>query len=216
MRVNIRNRMISRTMYVIGFVMGVFLLTSFIMTPDWGFFGHRKINRMAVFTLPPEMLQFYKKNIEFITEHAIDPDKRRYASKHEAVRHYIDIDSWGDNPFYDVPRIFEDALIKYAKYELVNGSDNNSVQVTYTRDSITFEANQKTVSCVTDTFRTFFRDSIMPDYYEGSWEISSSDLDILLPGFSSGSDISITDKFSEEGILPYHMNMMYLLVSKGF
>ena len=59
---------------------------------DWGFWGHRKINRMAVFTLPPDLIIFYKKHIEFITDHAVDPDKRRYASKHEAVRHYIDLD----------------------------------------------------------------------------------------------------------------------------
>ncbi|MCB9291128.1 MAG: hypothetical protein H6560_27735 [Lewinellaceae bacterium] len=50
---------------------------------------------MAAFTLPPEMIGFFKKNIEFITEHAVDPDKRRYATRHEAVRHYIDIDHWG-------------------------------------------------------------------------------------------------------------------------
>ena len=32
---------------------------------SWGFYGHKKINRMAVFTLPPEMLGFYKKHIEY-------------------------------------------------------------------------------------------------------------------------------------------------------
>ena len=33
----------------------------------WGFFGHKRINRYAVFTLPPEMLGFYKHHIEQIT-----------------------------------------------------------------------------------------------------------------------------------------------------
>ena len=41
----------------------------------WGFFGHKRINRIAVFTLPPEMFGFYKEHIEFLTEHAVDPDK---------------------------------------------------------------------------------------------------------------------------------------------
>ncbi len=54
---------------------GLFLLTS-LVPPKWGFFGHRRINRMAVFTLPPGLIPFYKKNLEFITEHAVDPDKR--------------------------------------------------------------------------------------------------------------------------------------------
>lgn len=43
---------------------------------SWGFFGHKKINRMAVLVLPTELMAFYKKHIEFITEHAVDPDKR--------------------------------------------------------------------------------------------------------------------------------------------
>ena len=31
------------------------------------------------FLLPPEMMVLFKPQIDFITEHAIDPDKRRYA-----------------------------------------------------------------------------------------------------------------------------------------
>ncbi len=62
--------------------------------PRWGFFGHRRINRLAVFTLPPEMMVLYKPNIEWLTEHAPDPDRRRYALKVEAPRHYIDLDVW--------------------------------------------------------------------------------------------------------------------------
>jgi hypothetical protein len=43
-----------------------------------GLYAHRQINYYAVFLLPPEMLIFYKKHISFISEHAVDPDKRRY------------------------------------------------------------------------------------------------------------------------------------------
>src|SRR5690606_11742694 len=60
-----------------------------------------------VFTLPPEMIKFYKKNIEYITEHAVDPDKRRYAVEGEAPRHYIDIDHYaedGQDPFEVMPK----------------------------------------------------------------------------------------------------------------
>ncbi len=216
MRIKFANNVISNTTILIGFVFGVLILTSFFSSPEWGFYGHRKINRMAVFTLPPEMIRFYKKNIEFITEHSIDPDKRRYASKHEAVRHYIDIDSWGDNPFYDVPRIFEDALIKYSEYSLINGSDKNSIKVAYSRDTVKFISNQKTYTCLTDTLRSFFRDSIMPNYYNGTWKIPNRDLNILFPGLTSSSDLSIKDRFSKEGILPYHLNMMYYWLVKAF
>lgn len=82
---------------------------------SWGFWGHRRINRMAVFTLPPEMMGFYKKHIEYITEHAVDPDKRRYAIPEEAPRHYIDIDHYGKFAFDSVPRFWKAAVAKYSE-----------------------------------------------------------------------------------------------------
>ena len=45
----------------------------------WGFYGHKRINRMACFTLPPELFPFFKKHIDFVSDHAVDPDRRRYA-----------------------------------------------------------------------------------------------------------------------------------------
>ncbi|MCB0683183.1 MAG: hypothetical protein KDC32_20110, partial [Saprospiraceae bacterium] len=86
----------------------------------WGFFGHRRINRLAVFTLPPEMIGFFKQHIEFVTEHAVDPDKRRYATRHEAVRHYMDMDHWGVYPFPEIPRNWLDALAQYTEVGLVD------------------------------------------------------------------------------------------------
>jgi hypothetical protein len=70
---------------------------------------------MAVFTLPPEMLTFYKKNIDFISEHAVDPDKRRYAVTDEAARHYIDIDHYGKDPFKNVPLFWSKAVEKFTE-----------------------------------------------------------------------------------------------------
>lgn len=82
---------------------------------SWGFFGHKRINRMAVFTLPTDMIGFYKKHIEFITEHAVDPDKRRYANKLEAPRHYIDIDHYGKDWDTIVPRYWKQAVNKFTE-----------------------------------------------------------------------------------------------------
>ncbi len=84
----------------------------------WGFFGHKRINRIATFTLPPEMFGFYKEHIEYLTEHAVDPDKRRYAVEGEAQRHYIDIDHYvhnGEDPFEVVPRRWRDAVTKFTE-----------------------------------------------------------------------------------------------------
>ena len=69
------------------------LLTALpIGSRSWGFFGHRNINRLAVYTLPSELMGFFKEHIEFVSEHAVDPDMRRYAIPEEAPRHYIDIE----------------------------------------------------------------------------------------------------------------------------
>lgn len=97
---------------------GIVLILIAIICQSWGFYGHKRINRMAVFTLPPEMVGFYKKNIEFVTAHAVDPDKRRYASKNEAPRHYIDIDHYekeGVNVFDIMPRNWFDAIEKFSE-----------------------------------------------------------------------------------------------------
>ena len=78
----------------------------------WGFWGHQHINNKAVFTLPKAMFGFFKTNIGFITEHAVDPDKRRYADPEEAPRHFIDIDRYGDHPFDSLPRTWKEAVEK--------------------------------------------------------------------------------------------------------
>jgi hypothetical protein len=77
---------------------------------QWGFYGHQLINRLAVFSLPPEMFSFYKHHIQFITENAVNPDRRRYAVEGEAERHYIDLDVYGDSALYTVPRSWQKAV----------------------------------------------------------------------------------------------------------
>ncbi|MET3874793.1 zinc dependent phospholipase C family protein [Chitinophaga sp. OAE865] len=79
----------------------------------WGFFAHQRINRLAVFCLPPEMMIFYKPHLEYITAHATDPDKRRYAVAEEGARHYIDIDLFDRPPYAQIPRNWADAVAKY-------------------------------------------------------------------------------------------------------
>lgn len=85
---------------------------------SWGFFAHKRINRMAVFTLPPEMFSFYKKHIDYITEHATDPDSRRNMVADEAPRHYIDLDHYGAHPFDSVPQFWKDAVKKFGEDSL--------------------------------------------------------------------------------------------------
>lgn len=91
------------------------LAVCFIATGFWGFFAHQRINRLAVFTLPPEMIGFYKKNIEYISETAVNPDRRRFSDPEEAPRHYIDIDHYGDSALLIMPRYFAKAIELYTE-----------------------------------------------------------------------------------------------------
>jgi len=84
----------------------------------WGFYAHKRINRMACYTLPPELFPFFKQHIDFISDHAVDADRRRYASAAEAARHYIDIDHYarqGEDPFAMVPRAWTAAVEKHSE-----------------------------------------------------------------------------------------------------
>lgn len=85
----------------------------------WGFYGHKHINYHAVFLLPPEMMIFFKKNIDFLTEHAVDPDKRRYSFAPEGPRHYIDIDRYGKYPYDSLPRKWNEAVARFSEDTLI-------------------------------------------------------------------------------------------------
>jgi hypothetical protein len=84
------------------------------LSSSWGFYAHYRINRLAVFTLPAAMEGFYKANIEYITQHAVSADKRRYVDSTEAPRHYFNADHYGKNPFAKIPQNWDDAAIKYS------------------------------------------------------------------------------------------------------
>ena len=103
---------LKRTLYV------VFLFLIVEICGSWGFFAHQKINRLAVFTLPKGLIGFYKKQIDYLSDHAVDPDKRRYADSLEAPRHYLDADHYGLHPFDTIPKKWADAVTKFGKDSL--------------------------------------------------------------------------------------------------
>lgn len=99
-------------------VFTLLLLSTYFSAYCWGFYAHQKINYYAVFLLPPEMMVLYKPNISFLSEHAVDPDKRRYAVKDEGPRHFIDIDHYGKYPYDGLPRKWKDAVSKFGEDSL--------------------------------------------------------------------------------------------------
>ena len=87
----------------------------------WGFLGHRFINNRAVFALPPQMFGFYKKHIDYITQHSVDPDSRRYMIADEACRHYLDCDRYEKAaPLDTIPHRWHEAIEKYTEDTLLS------------------------------------------------------------------------------------------------
>ena len=186
---------------------------------------------MAVFTLPPEMIGFYKKNIEFVTEHAVDPDKRRYATKHEAVRHYIDIDHWGTYPFEEVPRNWTDVLVKYTDIYIINGfldtirvfgnglTELKDGKLIYKQQPEGNYFNHRAVEIDEEVYETFIKEHVIDQYYEEEWKISCSEVKKLLGKQSKGvlcNKVLAKDRFSEYGILPYHLVKMQSRLTQAF
>ncbi|WP_154858165.1 zinc dependent phospholipase C family protein [Cyclobacterium xiamenense] len=87
----------------------VFLLSS-TRLPAWGFYAHKLINQQAIFSLPPELMVFFKPQASFLREKAVNPDRRRYAVKGEAEKHFIDLDVYGDSALQVLPRYWPDAV----------------------------------------------------------------------------------------------------------
>jgi len=94
------------------------ILLSFGMLYSWGFFAHKEINKLAIFSLPREMISFYKHHLDFIYENAVNPDKRRYAVEGEAARHYIDLEAYGDDYMKAIPKNWQEAVEKYSRDSL--------------------------------------------------------------------------------------------------
>lgn len=81
-------------------------------TFSWGFYGHKKINKHAVLTLPSPLIKIYKKNIIYITEHSVDADKKRYTIENEKYNHYIDLDAY-NIPLDSIPRTWQKVNEKF-------------------------------------------------------------------------------------------------------
>jgi len=104
---------------------GTLCILLFSQSPiySWGFFGHKLINQQAVYSLPWSLQQFFLPHIDYLSRHAVDPDKRRYALKEEAFQHYFDTEMWSPylNSKENANRI--DLLWSLPSLQLI---DNNS------------------------------------------------------------------------------------------
>jgi hypothetical protein len=206
--------------------LSVLFFTSF-QKPNWGFFAHKRINRLAVFTLPSDMMPLFKKEIEYITEHAIDPDKRRFIINTEGYRHYINLDKWAFLPqdktdaqilhtqiFVVTDKSDTLQLVDYQsirKYKKDYYLKSKAIKRLFGRDSIT----------VADSFyRKFFIYNLSKIQPDDPLSISIDSLKNLfqkeqfsLKGIRAAF---AKDRLTQHGILPYHLQTMQRQLTDAF
>ncbi len=198
------------------FLLGITSLSGYL---EWGFYGHRLINRMAVFTLPPSLVKFYKPNLEYISAHAVDADKRRYSSPHEAIRHYIDLDHWGEHPFPNLPRKWEDALCYFCDLHCFTES-GDSLTLSgkdFVDTTLEFQAFDTSYLIDQENYRNLFYRHILPGFYDDPWLLDPDSFCTYLdlPSLAI-KRIVVRDTFSGFGILPYHLNKIQNQLTQAF
>jgi len=198
-------------------ILGILLLACSLVSsisiapesPEWGFFGHKRINRLAVLTLPPQMMAFFKPHIDYLTDHAVDPDMRRYASKHEGPRHFIDLDNYGP-PFDSLPRSRTEAMQYFTEIWVVKNSG----------DTVLFLSGKNTLaSAFRDDYKRYFNRQVLPRFYK---DVETLDTDSLsafalthgLPGDFKSAFFS--DRMSLHGVLPWNLQRMQRDLTEAF
>lgn len=186
---------------------------------DWGFFAHKRINRLAVFILPQGMMPLFKKNIDYLSEHAVDPDKRRYAFKLEAPRHYLDMDMYKDKC---LPRNFTEAFSSFGRLQCINGKDTAYL---FVRDSswcrtgyiATMTDGKKEWEVNKSTIRRLWGFFILPAYYQDDFKIEVDSVRSMLGPYANGTkQVFLVDRFTEHGIVPYFIEQHYQRLVKAF
>jgi hypothetical protein len=202
------------------FVIWLFSSAMLTNSPTWGFHAHRIINRMAVFILPPEMIGFYKKNIEDLTAHSTDPDKRRYSVANEAIKHYMDLDHWGEHPYAKLPRDLARAMGHSTRIAFINKAGDSL----WARDIIPFEQEGDILFIAEKKIAWTQMDKVIHTLFfplKGTYhrEISIDSLNTLL-GITIDSTqfikAIIMEDFSQHGIGPYNVFQQYSALKRAF
>ncbi len=186
--------------------------------PPWGFYPHRLINELAVYTLPTELVRYFKPHIGYLREHATDPDVRRYRVEQEGIRHHIDLDALGDPPFSNLPRSWPAALRRFSTLHLVFSSQDTL--------HLPLDTLLKDSLLPPPSLRRFFQEKVLPGLqnppavlrFQGdslrAWFADSlGTAPALLRGVK---ECRVTESLSQHGILPWHLERMLGRLTAAF
>lgn len=186
----------------------IILLASFSKPSiQWGFYAHKTINRMAVFILPPEMLLFFKKHIDYISVHATDPDKRRYVVEGEALKHFMDIDHWGTYPFENVPHQWDDAYMKYLGIQIIAQNDDTFQLKNSGTDLDSTLVSELGLEIDGREFFYFTKKELMSAFHEAHFRYSVDELPWIKQANIPLKEVLFDQHFTEHGIVPYFIKI---------
>jgi len=195
---------------------GIFIYAG---SPQWGFFAHRRINRLAVFTLPEQMFPLFKTNIDFLTEHAVDPDKRRYAFRLEAPRHFLDLDRYEGSC---LPRSLTEGFSSYSFLRFIRASDTLSIHVadsSWCNEDVlaTVIAGDKVFYFPKSQIRKLYGFQVLPAYYNQNYALLPDSFKLFSMAMNfTPEKIIFEDHFSEHGLVPYIVKQQYEKLVKAF
>lgn len=184
------------------------LFLSFVID-DWGFYAHRKINYYAALTIPVPLNRFFKKHITYLSTHAVDPDRRRYAVPEEGSRHFIDLDRWH----------FDDSLVlteDFGTDQILRGLwEWQTADTAYVFDRVyhaegRFHFILPEISLSIDSFG--LRMEMMHLEFEDGENGGSLHVPIpsfLYPDQADFGRMYFTDSLSTHGVLPYYFTELY-------
>lgn len=188
-------------------------------TPEWGFFGHRTINRLAVSTIPAPLNQFYKRHAPFVEEHGVDPDKRRYAIPQEYKRHYIDLDVLEPDPDQPLGFDLDQEIRSHIHVIGVTVRGDTILWVPDDRDTAWYRSDQMACPISRQTILAGLSALIQEDPHEEVWVDILGSQGVLTD--SCGEETAVNkllfiDQFSVHGILPYWLPIMQKRLTRAF
>ncbi len=201
---------------------------------DWGFFGHRKINRLAVQILPLELAVFFKPNIDFLTDEATAPDVRRYADPHEAPRHFIDLDvhvggkslpkNWAEAvaqscDFFLIDEKGDTSRLFFSSLEERKIERSDSILPIWEREN---SAALRLEKPDFERFSAFFQQKMMPQFFDAPvFEFEKDSLaawflENEMPEKSGFRKAFAVEKLAAHGILPWHLERVQKNLTAAF
>ena len=158
-----------------------------------------------MFALPDEMYPLFKESIEYLTSAAVNADRRRYATKFEGFRHYIDLDHYSKELWSSFPSSLDSAIVQFGEIHLLyDNADTAHIKIT--TDLVS--ENEELLSAL---YKKRFA------YWDGPiWVLTNSEIVGLEPDTAHVVGAVFQDHFTYYGILPYNLVQQQKYLTKAF